>query len=352
MLSLKLPSISVYEWDWDYSLSVDHEPLEPNSQCIITLPLLLTHGLAQEFPLASRDSYPSQLLTPQTGPSLSDGIKSARIGDKAPDTGDNAAEEMSMYDECPKEESDEAIQIEILMMPYVGICKKNDRSNVMDGVSGVSLSVGSFIDVYGNGEDILWYWWYYGLMMDPKMDQDSESDAGSCDTNLYTISLDDTLRSSPICLLFKASKAKSWLWHRRLSHLNFCTLNKLAKDGLARGIPRLKFQKDHLCSTCALGKSKKSSHQPKAEDTNQEKLYLCALICVADAFLKTKDEAPAAIIKCIKDIQVRLKAIVQNVRTDNGTEFVNQTLREWSLGFLLAFAPAKKRAESTTEGPS
>nr|GEX47018.1 Gag-Pol polyprotein [Tanacetum cinerariifolium] len=71
-----------------------------------------------------------------------------------------------------------------------------------------------------------------------------------------------------------ASKTKSLLWHRRLSHLNFGTLNKLAKDGLARGIPRLKFQKDHLCSACVLGKSKKSSHQPKAKDNNQEKLYL------------------------------------------------------------------------------
>ncbi|GJZ04739.1 retrovirus-related pol polyprotein from transposon TNT 1-94 [Tanacetum coccineum] len=90
--------------------------------------------------------------------------------------------------------------------------------------------------------------------------------SGSRDTNLYTISLDDMLKSSPICLLSKASKTKSWLWHRRLSHLNFGTLNKLAKDGLARGIPRLKFQKDHLCSACALGKSKKSSHQPKAEE--------------------------------------------------------------------------------------
>ncbi|GJS83363.1 integrase, catalytic region, zinc finger, CCHC-type containing protein [Tanacetum coccineum] len=98
--------------------------------------------------------------------------------------------------------------------------------------------------------------------------------SGSRDTNLYTISLDDMLKSSPIFFLSKASKTKSWLWHRRLSHLNFGTLNKLAKDGLARGIPRLKFQKDHLCSACALGKSKKSSHQPKAEDTNQEKLYL------------------------------------------------------------------------------
>ncbi|GJY79907.1 integrase, catalytic region, zinc finger, CCHC-type containing protein [Tanacetum coccineum] len=109
---------------------------------------------------------------------------------------------------------------------------------------------------------------------------------GSRDTNLYTISLDDMLKTSPIYLLSKALKTKSWLWHHRLSHLNFGTLNKLAKDGLARGIPRLKFQKDHLCSACALGKSKKSSHQPKAKDTNQEKLYLlhmdlCGLMRVA-----------------------------------------------------------------------
>ncbi|GJT51570.1 integrase, catalytic region, zinc finger, CCHC-type containing protein [Tanacetum coccineum] len=131
-------------------------------------------------------------------------------------------------------------------------------------------------------------------------------------------------------------------------------ISKLAKDSLARGIPRLKFQKDHLCSACSLGKSKTSSHQPKAEDTNQEKLYLlhmdlCGPMCVTSIngkryilvivddysrftwvkFLKTKDEAPAAIIKCIKNIQVRLKATVWNVQTDNGTEFVNQTLREW-----------------------
>nr|GEZ99606.1 ribonuclease H-like domain-containing protein [Tanacetum cinerariifolium] len=97
---------------------------------------------------------------------------------------------------------------------------------------------------------------------------------GSRDTNLYTISVDDMLKTYPICLLSKVSMNKSWLLHHRLSHLNFGTLNKLAKDGHARCIPRLKFQNEHLCSACALGKSKKSSHQPKAEDTNQEKLYL------------------------------------------------------------------------------
>nr|GEY36909.1 retrovirus-related Pol polyprotein from transposon TNT 1-94 [Tanacetum cinerariifolium] len=76
--------------------------------------------------------------------------------------------------------------------------------------------------------------------------------SGSRDTNLYTISLDDMLKSSPICLFSKVSKSKSWLWHRRLSHLNFGTLNKQAKDRLAQGIPRLKFQKDHLCSACVV----------------------------------------------------------------------------------------------------
>ncbi|GJY64000.1 integrase, catalytic region, zinc finger, CCHC-type containing protein [Tanacetum coccineum] len=99
-------------------------------------------------------------------------------------------------------------------------------------------------------------------------DRLSRSSSGSRDTNLYTISLNDMLKTSSVCLLSKASKTKSWLWHRRLSYLNFGTLNKLAKDGLARGIPKLKFQKDHLCSACALEKSKKSSYQPKAEDTN------------------------------------------------------------------------------------
>ncbi|GJX25107.1 retrovirus-related pol polyprotein from transposon TNT 1-94 [Tanacetum coccineum] len=178
--------------------------------------------------------------------------------------------------------------------------------------------------------------------------------SGSRDTNLYTISLDDMLKTSPICLLSKAPKAKSWLWHRRLSYLNFGTINKLAKDDLARGIPRLKFQKDHLCSTCALGKIKKSYHQPKVEDTNQEKLYLlhmdlCGPMHVASIngkryilvivddfsrftwviFFRSKDKATEAIIKCIKNIQVRLNATVHNIRTDNGTKFVNQTLHEF-----------------------
>ncbi|GJT34671.1 retrovirus-related pol polyprotein from transposon TNT 1-94 [Tanacetum coccineum] len=172
--------------------------------------------------------------------------------------------------------------------------------------------------------------------------------------NLYTLSLEDMMASSHICLLSKASQTKSWLWHRRLSHLNFCAINHLARHGLVRGLPKLKSEKDHLCSACAIGKSKKKPHKPKSEDTNQEKLYLlhmdlCGPMRVASVngkkyilvivddysrftwvkFLRSKDEAPDFIIKFLKMIQVRLKVPVRRIRTDNGTEFVNQTLREY-----------------------
>ncbi|GJU22225.1 retrovirus-related pol polyprotein from transposon TNT 1-94 [Tanacetum coccineum] len=55
---------------------------------------------------------------------------------------------------------------------------------------------------------------------------------GSRGSNLYTISVEDMMKSSPICLLSKASKNKSWLWHRRLNHLNFGTINDLARKDL------------------------------------------------------------------------------------------------------------------------
>ncbi|GJU74401.1 retrovirus-related pol polyprotein from transposon TNT 1-94 [Tanacetum coccineum] len=178
--------------------------------------------------------------------------------------------------------------------------------------------------------------------------------SGSRGTNLYSLSIGDMMTSSPICLLSKATKTKSWLWHRRLSHLNFGAINHLAKHDLVRGLPRLKFEKDHLCYACAMRKRKKQLHKPKSEDTNQEKLYLlhmdlCGPIRVASVngkkyilvivddyswftwvkFLASKDEAPDFIIKFLKMIQVRLNAAVRNIRTDNGTEFVNQTLRNY-----------------------
>ncbi|GJW77596.1 retrovirus-related pol polyprotein from transposon TNT 1-94 [Tanacetum coccineum] len=96
---------------------------------------------------------------------------------------------------------------------------------------------------------------------------------GNRGLNLYTISVEDIMKSSPICLLSKASKNKSWLWHRRLNHVNFDTINDLVRKDLVRSLPRLKFEKDYLCSACQLGKSKKYTHKPKSENTIMEVLH-------------------------------------------------------------------------------
>ncbi|GKA17701.1 putative ribonuclease H-like domain-containing protein [Tanacetum coccineum] len=130
---------------------------------------------------------------------------------------------------------------------------------------------------------------------------------GSQGNNLYTLSLGDMMASSPICLLSNASKTK-----------------------------------------------KKKPHKPKSKDTNQEKLYLlhmdlCGpmrvasvngnkyILVIVDDYsrftwvkcLRSKDEAPDFIIKFLTMIQVRLKVPIRRIRTDNGTGFVNQTLREY-----------------------
>nr|GEU33668.1 integrase, catalytic region, zinc finger, CCHC-type, peptidase aspartic, catalytic [Tanacetum cinerariifolium] len=177
---------------------------------------------------------------------------------------------------------------------------------------------------------------------------------GSHGSNLYTISIEDMMKSFPICLLSKASKNKSWLWHRRLNHLNFDTINDLARKDLVRGLPRLKFEKDHFCSACQLGKSKKHTHKPKAENTNLEvlntfhmdlygpmrvqtingKKYILVIVDDYSRFtwvkiLRSKDETPDVVIKFITQIQVGLNKTVQYVRTDSGTEFVNHTMTEY-----------------------
>ncbi|GJS84058.1 retrovirus-related pol polyprotein from transposon TNT 1-94 [Tanacetum coccineum] len=74
--------------------------------------------------------------------------------------------------------------------------------------------------------------------------------SGSHDSNLYTISISDMAASSPVCLMSKATSTKSWLWHCRLSHLNFGTINHLTKQDVVDGIQKFKYDKDHLCPAC------------------------------------------------------------------------------------------------------
>nr|GEX70429.1 retrotransposon protein, putative, unclassified [Tanacetum cinerariifolium] len=79
--------------------------------------------------------------------------------------------------------------------------------------------------------------------------------------------------ASPICLMARASSTKSWLWHQRLSYLNFYTINDLAKNNLVSGLPKVKYHKEHLCSSCEQGK-KRASHPPKPVTNSRRRLHL------------------------------------------------------------------------------
>ncbi|GJY32726.1 retrovirus-related pol polyprotein from transposon TNT 1-94 [Tanacetum coccineum] len=88
---------------------------------------------------------------------------------------------------------------------------------------------------------------------------------GSRGTDLYSITLQDTSTTNPICLMAKASSSQACLWHRRLLHLNFETINLLSKYDIVTGLPKLKFVKDHLCSSCELGKEKRKRNRTLVE---------------------------------------------------------------------------------------
>ncbi|GJT92582.1 integrase, catalytic region, zinc finger, CCHC-type containing protein [Tanacetum coccineum] len=122
---------------------------------------------------------------------------------------------------------------------------------------------------------------------------------GSRGDNLYTLSLGNMMASSPICLLSKASKTKSWLWHRRLSHLNFGSINHLARHGLVRGLPKLKFEKDHLCSACALAKVQRNPQTQFLKSQSRNKIDSTCWaygFCGANACLRVSMEEVTSLL--------------------------------------------------------
>ncbi|GJU21827.1 retrovirus-related pol polyprotein from transposon TNT 1-94 [Tanacetum coccineum] len=140
--------------------------------------------------------------------------------------------------------------------------------------------------VQGNGNDLL---------------------TGSRGTNLYSITLQHTSSPNPICLMAKASSSQAWLWHHRLSHLNFDTINLLSKYDIVTGLPKLKFIKDHLCSSCELEKA--------------------------------KYETPEVLIDFLKLVQRGLHAQVRTVRADKSMEFFNTTLYAYFAQEVLTPVP-------------
>ncbi|GJR13614.1 integrase, catalytic region, zinc finger, CCHC-type containing protein [Tanacetum coccineum] len=161
---------------------------------------------------------------------------------------------------------------------------------------------------------------------------------GNRGSDLYTISLQETTSSTPICLMAKASPTQAWLWHRRLSHLNIDYINLLLKKDVVIGLPKLKYVKDQLCSSCEVSKAKRSSFKTKTVPSSKGRLNLlhmdlCGPMRVASIngkkyilvivddysrytwtlFLRSKDETPEVLKDFLTMIQRNLQALVISV---------------------------------------
>ncbi|GKF11968.1 retrovirus-related pol polyprotein from transposon TNT 1-94, partial [Tanacetum coccineum] len=156
---------------------------------------------------------------------------------------------------------------------------------------------------------------------------------GNRESDLYTISLQETTSSTPICFMAKASPTQAWLWHRRLSHLNFDYINLLSKKDIVIGLPKLKYVKDQLCSSYEVSKAKRSSFKTKVVPSlkgwfNLLHMDLCGSMRVASIngkkyilvivddysrytwtlFLRSNDETPEVLNHFLKMIQQNLQA--------------------------------------------
>ncbi|GJU40110.1 retrovirus-related pol polyprotein from transposon TNT 1-94 [Tanacetum coccineum] len=86
----------------------------------------------------------------------------------------------------------------------------------------------------------------------------------------WSTSVDAIWSSNPVSLR-KHAPTQAWLWHQRLSHLNFDYINLLSKKDVVIGLPKLKYVKDQLCSSCEVSKAKRSSFKSKTVPSSKRR---------------------------------------------------------------------------------
>ncbi|GJY12153.1 retrovirus-related pol polyprotein from transposon TNT 1-94 [Tanacetum coccineum] len=91
--------------------------------------------------------------------------------------------------------------------------------------------------------------------------------------DVYVLDM-SSLTPNGACFFAKASESVNWLWHKRLSHLNFKNINKLAKQNKVLGLPSLVYSKDKPCTTCEKGKHHRASFKTKQNFSIRKCLHL------------------------------------------------------------------------------
>ncbi|GJX34083.1 putative ribonuclease H-like domain-containing protein, partial [Tanacetum coccineum] len=173
--------------------------------------------------------------------------------------------------------------------------------------------------------------------------------------NMYSVDMKNIVpKESLTCLVAKATLDESMLWHRRLGHVNFKTINKLVKDNLVKGLPIKRFENDQTCVACLKGKQHKASCKSKIQNSITQPLFMLHMdlfgptfvsslmnkkycLVVTDDysrftwvfFLASKDETSGILKSFITQIENLVDKKVKIIRCDNGTEFKNRVMSEF-----------------------
>ncbi|GJR74361.1 putative ribonuclease H-like domain-containing protein [Tanacetum coccineum] len=173
--------------------------------------------------------------------------------------------------------------------------------------------------------------------------------------NMYSVDMKNIIpKESLTCLVAKATLDESMLWHRRLGHINFKTINKLVKDNLVRGLPAKRFENDQTYVACLKGKQHKASCKSKIQNSVTQPLFMLHMDLFAPTFvsslmnkkyclvvtddysrftwvffLASKDETSGILKNFITEIENLVDKKVKIIRCDNGTEFKNRVMNEF-----------------------
>ncbi|KAJ9542229.1 hypothetical protein OSB04_028735 [Centaurea solstitialis] len=170
--------------------------------------------------------------------------------------------------------------------------------------------------------------------------------------DIYIINMNTS--TDNFCFVSRASTDMNWLWHKRLSHLNFKTLNQLCINNLVIGLPDYRYTKESLCSACEKGKQTRASFKSKQISSISSPLQLLHMdlfgpvnvqsiggkkytLVIVDEysrytwvfFLRAKSDAPEEIILFVRKMERLNNLTVRSIRSDHGTEFKNSTLESF-----------------------
>ncbi|GJV25651.1 putative ribonuclease H-like domain-containing protein [Tanacetum coccineum] len=173
--------------------------------------------------------------------------------------------------------------------------------------------------------------------------------------NMYSVDLKNIIPKGGLtCLFAKSTTDESNLWHRRLGHINFKTMNKLVKGNLVRGLPSKLFENNQTCVACQKEKQHRASCKSKTVSLICQPLHMLHMDLFGPTFIKslmkkmyclvvtddysrfswvfflaTKDETSGILKSFITRVENLIDQKVKVIRCDNGTEFKNKDMNQF-----------------------